>query len=529
MNVRAETAFTTYDEVPYEGGAFAQSHPQRLRALGHVFGLESADISRCRVLELGCAFGGNLIPMAVEFPDSEFVGVDLSLRQIEGAQTAIRELGLRNIRLEHASILDVDASWGTFDYVICHGVFSWVSPEVRDGILRVSSDNLTPRGIAYVSYNTYPGWRMREMIRDMMLYHADRFAETRSRIEQARALLEFLSDSVPAENNCYGMLLRREVDLVRRSEDWYLFHDHMETVNAPVYFHQFIEQAAGHGLQYLAESDFGTMLNAAFPPGIRETLKRISQDIIHDEQYMDFLRNRMFRQTLLCHQGITLDRQIHAGCLDGLFLASAAEPADHPVDLSTARPVTFRSPGGLSIRCDNSLTQAALVVLRAHWPRALGLLEIRREARQRLGSAGNNPPAQDGGDIEELSQDLLRCCTVNVVEMRSWQGNFVTTVSSAPAVRAWARYQASRSCFVTSALHEPVQLDVLSRQLLKVLDGTRGHDELVDHLVECVRKEWLEIKKNGQPIQDPGELREALATAMHGALERLAGKGVLVA
>src|SRR5262249_50904910 len=150
--------------------------------------------------------------------------------------------------------------------------------------------------------NTYPGWHMRDMIRHMMLYHANQFDDRAERVEQARALIDFLAHAVPTENNAYGMLLQSELNLIRRTQDWYLLHDHLEDVNAPVYFHQSVERAGRHGLQYLAEADFAVMLTGGFPDAVAETLQHISHNLLHAEQYMDFVRNRMFRQTLLCHK-----------------------------------------------------------------------------------------------------------------------------------------------------------------------------------------------------------------------------------
>ena len=136
--------------------------------------------------------------------------------------------------------------------IICHGVYSWVPDDVQEKILSISKKNLSENGIAYVSYNTYPGWHMREMIRHMMLYHADQFNDTKERIQQARALMQFLESSVPTENNYYGMLLKKEFDLIKQSRDSYFFHDNLEDINAPIYFYQFIERAGKHGPQYLA-------------------------------------------------------------------------------------------------------------------------------------------------------------------------------------------------------------------------------------------------------------------------------------
>ncbi len=167
----------SYDEVPYSHQPYPQSHPDRLATLGRLFGLSPSPITHCRVLELGCARGGNLIPMAFHLPNSEFIGVELSARQAEMARKTVQDLNLDNVRVENASILDVDRSWGTFDYIISHGVYSWVPEEVQDRILTISSRNLAPQGIAYISYNTYPGWHMRGMVRDMMLFHANQFPD----------------------------------------------------------------------------------------------------------------------------------------------------------------------------------------------------------------------------------------------------------------------------------------------------------------------------------------------------------------
>ena len=190
---------TSYDEVPYISVPFPQTHPDRLATTARIFGLTQPRRDRCRVLELGCASAGNLIPMAFNLPGSEFVGIDLSRHQVDDANAVIRRLGLTNIRVEHASIMDVDASWGDFDYILCHGVFSWVERDVQDRIFEIARDRMSPTGIAYISYNTYPGWHMRESVRHMMRYHAGQFEAASEQVEQARALLAFLASATGKE------------------------------------------------------------------------------------------------------------------------------------------------------------------------------------------------------------------------------------------------------------------------------------------------------------------------------------------
>ena len=180
-----------YDAVPYVDYPYSFAHPRRLEASAAMFGMEPPPISACRVLELGCAGGGNLIPQAQDLPESTFAGVDLSAREIDAGRQTIGELRLQNIELAHADIMDIDADWGKFDYVLCHGVMSWVPPEVQEKIFAVCARNMAPNGVAFVSYNTYPGWHLSNVARDLMLYHASRFEDPGQQISQAKQLLKF--------------------------------------------------------------------------------------------------------------------------------------------------------------------------------------------------------------------------------------------------------------------------------------------------------------------------------------------------
>lgn len=517
---------SNYDEIPYESRPFPQTHPDRLATLGRLFGLSPADLTQCRVLELGCASGGNLIPMAYHLPKSTFIGVDLSKRHVKMGHEVIHDLDLKNIRIEHASILDIDTSWGMFDYIISHGVYSWVPDEVQDKILVVSSENLAPQGIAYVSYNTYPGWHMREMIRRMMLYHADQFTESKERIEQARALMDFLAHTVPTENNYYGMLLKSELELIKQSRDWYLFHDHLENVNEPVYFHRFIEQADQHGLQYLGEADFTTMLTIGFPKEVNETLGRISQNIIHTEQYMDFIRNRFFRQTLLCHKGLPLKRNLGPNDVNGMLLTSSASPKTDPVNLMPGEKQSFRTPRGATAETDFPLTKAALTVLKEGWPRAIDFDTLFRKASQRLG----NSLAQDvQQSIRVLSADLLHCYSADVVEFHIWQADFATEINEKPRVSKLAAYLNSKERSVVNQRHEVVNLDPVANQLVRILDGTRNRDELRRCLTERVQDGTLVVRKNDTRLTDDGQLKSALTEAIEQTLAKLAKAALLVA
>src|SRR6476620_7471951 len=201
---------TTYDDVPYLSKPLFSTHTDLLAAAGRLRGLKTPSPSSCRVLELGCAAGGNLIPMAYALPDSRFVGIDLSSKQIADGQALCSRLALNNIELKAANIADLDRSLGQFDFILCHGVYSWVPPEIQARILWICRNLLSPNGIAYVSYNTYPGWHLRSIVRDLMKFHAARFDDPATKVQQARSIIEFIAQASTHLNSPLSRVLAEE-------------------------------------------------------------------------------------------------------------------------------------------------------------------------------------------------------------------------------------------------------------------------------------------------------------------------------
>jgi SAM-dependent methyltransferase len=375
---------TSYDEVPYESHPYAQTHPSRLAVVARLFGLTPPPVETARVLELGAAAGGNIVPVAEAFPDSWCVGLDLSARQVADGERFVRRLGLRNVSLRHASITDVDDTYGTFDYVICHGVFSWVPTAVRDAILDVCARRLAPNGVAYVSYNTYPGWHMRGMIRDMMR-STPSGSPPRAAGRPGPGAARLPRPVVPAEG-AYSTLLKSELEGVRKQADHYLFHEHLEEVNDPLYFHQFVEMATAHGLRYLGEARVGTMVTGNFGPDVQKTLQTLPADQVQTDQYMDFLRNRMFRETLLVPAAAAPNWTIQPECARAMHVASGGRSATkEPVPIDTDAPAQFQTRSGMTLSTKPPAPEGGDAGAR----RAVaGDAPVRRPARRRPGLLG---------------------------------------------------------------------------------------------------------------------------------------------
>jgi len=515
----AET--NSYDVVAYGQLAFAQTHPDRLATVARIFGLTPPPVATCRVLELGCASGANLIPMAFNLPASSFVGVDLSHVQVQSALATVEALGLRNIQIRHASILDVDLQWGQFDYIICHGVYSWVEAAVQDKILRIAAENLAPNGVAYVSYNVYPGWHMREMVRHMMRYHAGHFDQPQEQIEQARALLHFLTSAVDP-SGAYGQLLGQEVERLKQNSDSYLYHEHLEQTNAPIYFHQFIERAERAGLQFLSEADVSDMLTALMPSSTAATLERISPDLLHLEQYMDFVRNRLFRQTLLCHAARRPKRALTPAILHGLLLSSPAT-AEAP-DLTAGVNVVF-THGRQRAESSLPVTKAALTILMERWPEAIGIDELVAIALERAA------PFLSGSAAEARSammSDLFKSVIYGMIHLHTRPPQCTNKPSEIPRAHALAAYQARTGNVVVNAHHQMFEFEPLAIETLKLANGERSRSDILDGLVERQQAGALVIRNGDAPVTSPSAARETVASRLEPTLRQLARSAVLV-
>src|SRR5215467_14337966 len=118
----------SYDEVNYPSVCYPFTHPDRIEAIARLVGLDPTPSTSARVLELGCASAGNLLPMAETLPDARFVGIELSGKQVALGQRLQSAAGLSNVTLLEEDLLAIGPDLGKFDYIIAHGVYSWTPP-----------------------------------------------------------------------------------------------------------------------------------------------------------------------------------------------------------------------------------------------------------------------------------------------------------------------------------------------------------------------------------------------------------------
>jgi SAM-dependent methyltransferase len=430
-----------HNRVPYINSPYAQTHPSRLFVQGRLEGLWPHPVETCRVLELGASKGENLAAMAAVLPSAEFLGIEYAEVPVAEGRRMISELGLDNMRLERMDVLDIGDELGRFDYIIAHGLYSWTPEAVRDKILAVARANLNPDGIAYVSYNAYPGRHLEQMLREMMLYHVGNETNPAAKLGKARELLKLVASARP-ERDAFEAAVAVYAEEFIEKTDSSLMHDELCDSYHAVYFHEFIAHAARHGLKYAGEAD----PQDAAPRNVSlEALSWIREaaggDRLAEQQYLDFARVRKFRQTLLCHE----ECETREGSAEGCWAAGSAQEPETGV---------FVGPHGTRLKNPNPRPTAYLRRLMNLWP------EMERVS------------SEDAG----LAQELHR---VRLIELHGFPG-VATRPGASPCASRFARYQLAKGeARVTTLAHRTLELaDEDARKLVLLADGSRTREDL---------------------------------------------------
>jgi methyltransferase-like protein/protein-L-isoaspartate O-methyltransferase len=444
-----------YDEVLYETTVRFEMHPDRLATVARLAGLDAAPVERCRYLEIGCGNASNVAALAYLLPQSRFVGVDLAEVPIAAGQQMRAALALDNLTLRAGDLRDIGEEWGEFDYIAAHGVYSWVPAEVRDALLRVCRERLAPNGVAFISYNALPGRHVRRFLRDFMRFHTRGIQDSGQRLEQARWSLQFLAAS-PRLPDVWRPLMENEVKTLLKLEDGWLYHDDLAEINHPVYFRDFAEHAGRHALQYLGEADPPEMFD---PQGLLQAVPVDPGDPLVREQYMDYLKARRFRQTLLCHASRTLQRRPLQDCLDQFLFSSLCR---------TVEDGKIEGMRGVRIAPLHDAVRNVAAALGEVYPLPLTFAEL-------IPYAG----------AEAALRDILTGMAIGgFADFHVYEFPCQETVSSQPAASRLARYQAAQSRRVANACFRVVELDEVARHLVQLLDGSRTHRRIAEDLAQ---------------------------------------------
>ena len=449
-----------YDTIAYAAQAHAQTHPAQLATVATLLGLQPPRVATCRVLEVGCADGANLLPMAASLPQAHFTGCDLSALAIARAIKAAADLGLANVQLLQQDLRDLVDADGTFDYIVAHGVYSWVPEAVRDALLALAARRLAPNGVMFVSYNTFPGCHIRQAAWAILHAHVDALPTARERLDAARALCALLAQpgATQTENDAF---IRVEFARLAAQSDSALYHDDLAVPNQPFWFCEFATALAPHGLAWLGEAKLSMMTPAGLSPQVGQFVAGMER--LAREQYLDYARMRRFRQSLVCRadapaMATSIEARIagmHVAASISLVRAAAEDRAllGHAADETPA------------VRDNRALLQ--WLVDRA--PGIVPMAEAMAWYRQHAPTAARPAAAL-----------LVDACYAGMVDLHVHPPTLASEPAVCPCASAIVRWQVARQASVTNLRHETLRIDdPLARRLLAAMDGTRSHDQLV--------------------------------------------------
>jgi methyltransferase-like protein/2-polyprenyl-3-methyl-5-hydroxy-6-metoxy-1,4-benzoquinol methylase len=487
----------TYDKLIYSSLPRAESHPGHLATIASFHGLKSTPIQKARVLELGCGTGGNLIPLAERYEHSVFVGIDLSSKQIEAANKVVADLNLKNIKFKTESITNFGPDSGEFDYIICHGVFSWVEKSIQDKILQICAKHLKQDGLAYISYNTLPGWKFKGALREMMQYHTQAIEDLDDKAQQAKVLINFLAEAQNDPADPYGKILKSSFQELEAVPNHYLFHEYLEKQNQAFYMHEFVGRLDSAGLVYVADAQLSLSSFVDLPAQTQALLEGID-DRLKLEQYLDFIRNRKLRESIICKAPKVIAFPVLKSILVDYNIAAEFISNSEEVTDEMERVSVFRSKNAGEIKSSNPLTVAALSLLQKRWPEQIVVTELIYEAADKIGL--NLDSADGAAQRLNFEEEIYLFYSANLIELELNCYGAISDSGDCPRASSLARYQSLRQDRVTSLRHKAVILEPIVRQVLSLLDGSRDKQTIIRELEELRTQGKLQVDINSAEL-----------------------------
>jgi len=485
--------------VPPPFLSFPRTSAENLAAIAWLFGLDAAPVETARVLELGCAGGGNLIPFATRNRRSSVVGVDASQAAVEAGRHCIERLGLSNLTLHCATLEELDPELGQFDYIIRHDLYSHVSARERQAIAQICQSHLAANGIAFVSYTVYPGWKGREAVRDAILLGSQDIEDQSQLLGRARSTFETLQHWVPQGQGTLRGALQECAPIFADDAALSAF---LRPKNVPCYFSDFIARFEAEGLIYLADANPSGMFVSNLATEVRQGLLETCPNQVVLEQQMDFLSNRCHRQSLLVHadQAAAIGYRLDPTRLAKLHVAVRFECAEAE-DLDDDQKY-FTLPDGRRVGLRGTVLKLAARRLSEVWPRTQNLPALLNYAQQQLGAL----PEQAEEQLIELFERMV-------------VGGFgryrLRAVVGGPGATGMPRVEPEVIAFAEAVpggamtfnpWHETILLDPFSSLLLPLLDGCHTQDDLLEAITAAIADERLGFMHDGQPITDKAEL-----------------------
>jgi methyltransferase-like protein len=344
----------------------------------------------------------------------------------------------------------------------------------------------------------------------MMLFHDRPELSPSERVQRARDLLESVAKAVPKSDEVYAAVLQEEIHTLHDASESYFMHEELESENHPIYFIDFARRAASVGLQYITEAT-ASLVDTQLSPELRAKLRSWSSDNLQYEQYFDYVRNRTFRRSLLCHAGRAVESEPTPTRVPEMFVRGRCYVDTDAPEAKQPGVEVFRTSEGVAATMAHPLVRAVLHILSDSRPAGLSFDALAEQTEARMEGPGFSR--------EILADATLRCAMIRLVDLTMAPTPCTASLSSQPVASPLARLEARNESLVTSLLHSAVDLSPFDRFVLRQLDGTRDAEAIVDDVMAAVARGDLDL--------GPAE-RSTVAKAVDHAFRQFRLSGLLV-
>ena len=336
-------------------------------------------------------------------------------------------------------------------------------------------------------------------------------------------MVDFVARSALIPESPYAKLLQIERTKIEHHADAYLFHEYLEEYNHPLYFHEFAALASAANLRYVGQAEF-FIEEFWLSPEARQILSELGTDVIRREQYLDFLLNRSFRHSLLCHAGVLTTGAPSAGAIRLLRMTSKSRPENPGIAIHNDAKEPFLTFQNDRLLVDEPVLKAALVILLRRWPRSMVFSDLWAATLDLLGRSHDTAEF----DSNAFATSLLEAHIMRLVDLHTFDPPIATELDERPRVGSMARRDAARGGRVISLRNHYAALAEIDRLVLPLMDGSRDQDGIIDELTSAIELGTLNFKLDGKPITETDSIRVALAQVVKSSLERIASQALLL-